>query len=123
MPQPPPSQRFRLAQQCLLSPLSTVPLGTALSPATARRMLRDRLSWELLCAPGVGLRMLAGVWGGQRGFFWEGMTTGWGMLSSHSSQQWESPPVLLFESGNLPAPVPQGQDGAQDGACCCQVSK
>lgn len=32
MPQPPPSQRFRPAQRCLLSPLSLVPSGMALSP-------------------------------------------------------------------------------------------
>lgn len=64
VPRPPPSQRFRPAQRCLLSPLSTVPSGTALSPATARGMLVDSLSWEPLCASGVGLRMLAALWGG-----------------------------------------------------------
>lgn len=32
MPQLPPSQRFRPAQRGLLSPLSLVPSGTALSP-------------------------------------------------------------------------------------------
>lgn len=101
----PPSQRFRPAQRCLLSPLGTVPSGTALSPA--RGMLGDSVSWKLLCASGVGLRMLAWIWGGQRGFF--------GVGDVELAQQWESPPVFLFGEP-LQAPVPQAQSRAQDGA-------
>lgn len=64
-----------------------------------------------------------GALGWAQRVFWQVVTRGWGMLSSRSSRQRESPPVFLFESGNLPAPVPQAQSGAQDGACCCWVSK
>lgn len=67
-------------------------------------MLRDRVSWKLFCLSGIGgLKMLARVWGGQRGFFGEVMAGVWGRGSGLHNPQQGSPLVLLCltEAGGL----------------------
>lgn len=88
--------RSGLAQRCPLSPLGTGPSGTALSPAPARGMLRDSVSWELLCVVG------GGCWR-SLGFFWVG--------DVELAQQRESPPMFLFDSPGSGSPKPGQSPG------------
>ena len=124
MPPPPPSQRFRPAQRCLLSPLSLVPSGTALSPAVSFGDAWRRGSLETLLPlwwwgvedAGWGLGWVErGFWGG------DGQGLG-GLELPQQPAVGLTSHVCLTEAGNLQWPAPQGQNRDPPGAahCCYQ---
>lgn len=76
-------------------------LGDSAVPRPARGMLRDAVSWELLCVAG------GGCWRGL-GLFWEVVI---GVGGVELAQQRESPPMLLFGSRGTRLQFPKARTG------------
>lgn len=114
MPWPPPSQRFRPAQRCLLSPLlSPVPSGTALSPAMGcgdawrQAVLETLLSLWCWWGEDVFEKVMAGVWGAR--------THTAARSGDHHSF------LCLTEAGNgMPSPQDLSREPRDGARCCCR---